>query len=345
MTARGIRAIALAAVALTTARVLSAHPTADTSVVITIDDARRVTVSVSADARALALKTEALGGSQAAHLDLRLDGQPVALTASVTGDVPGRSGFVALEFTGLAPASSRRLTFRTIAIAGTYPLLVRHTRETELDGDDRYEWIGGSAWSRVYDLDALGEADGGSTLGGAVALGFTHIVPKGLDHILFVLGLFLLSSRARAIVAQVTAFTAAHSVTLALGAAGVVSMPAAIVEPLIALSIVYVGAENLRSTSLGRGRLAVVFAFGLLHGLGFAEALSSLRLSSAGWLATLVGFNIGVELGQLAVIGTAAIALARARVRPDAYRAWIVRPASLAIAAAGVVWMVERAWC
>ena len=110
-----------------------------------------------------------------------------------------------------------------------------------------------------------------------VAMGFTHIVPAGLDHILFVLGLFLLSGRTREVLMQVTAFTIAHSVTLGLSLYGLVSAPASIVEPLIALSVAYVGVENLMTRRLHPWRMTVVFAFGLLHGMGFAEALADLR--------------------------------------------------------------------
>src|SRR4029077_2261691 len=127
-----------------------------------------------------------------------------------------------------------------------------------------------------------------------VGLGFTHILPNGLDHILFVLGLFFLTTNIRSVLAQVTAFTVAHSITLGLALYGIVSLPAAVVEPLIALSIAYVAIENLVTTDLKPWRLALVFAFGLLHGMGFAEALSHLELPRSEFLTTLVGFNAGV---------------------------------------------------
>ena len=346
---RRLRCAVLAGVVLLAPSLLLAHPTADTFVVVTLAN-EGVQVTVSGDARGLALKLEALGGSMSDHLDLRFDGQRVPLSPRRTADVPGRRGFVAFSFSGVVPAAARQLTFRSTAIFGAYPLLVRHGREAEVP-DNRYEWLSGDDRSRVYDLERVGRSTAGSAFVDAIALGFSHIVPKGLDHILFVLGLFLLTTRVRAVLMQVSAFTLAHSITLGIGAAGAVSMPAAIVEPLIALSIVYVGVENLRSTSLGRGRVAVVFAFGLLHGLGFADAVSSLRLSGAGWLATLAGFNVGVELGQLAVIAIAALVVAASHEvlqgptrSGDAarYRRFIVQPASVAIAAAGVVWLVER---
>ena len=182
---------------------------------------------------------------------------------------------------------------------------------------------------------------------GAVArlylrLGFVHIVPEGADHILFVLGLFLLSARLRPLLWQVTAFTVAHAVTLTLAALGYVSLPSGLVEPLIALSIAYVGIENALVDRLTRWRPAVVFGFGLLHGLGFAGVLGELGLPEQERLLALVTFNAGIELGQLAVILAAALSFGWFRSRPW-YRRWLAVPASAAIALVGLAWTVERA--
>lgn len=175
-----------------------------------------------------------------------------------------------------------------------------------------------------------------------VLLGFEHIVPKGLDHILFVLGLFFFSLRLKPLLLQVTAFTLAHTFTLALATLGIVSVPVAVVEPLIAASIVYVAIENLGTARHSRLRTAVVFGFGLLHGLGFASVLGAIGLGQGQFLLSLVGFNIGVELGQLAVILAAVLLLARPFGKQAWYGARIARPASLAIAAVGAWWFVER---
>src|SRR5262249_14305703 len=136
-------------------------------------------------------------------------------------------------------------------------------------------------------------------------LGFTHILPHGLDHMLFVLGIYLLSRRARSVLWQVSAFTVAHSITLGLSMYGVVSVSPRIVEPLIALSIAYVAIENIFLSELKPWRVALVFAFGLLHGLGFAGALKELGLPRSEFVSALLTFNAGVEAGQLAVIATA----------------------------------------
>jgi hydrogenase/urease accessory protein HupE len=175
-----------------------------------------------------------------------------------------------------------------------------------------------------------------------LALGFTHILPGGLDHILFVLGIFLFATRLKPVLAQVTAFTVAHSITLGLSIYGVLSLPSKVVEPLIALSIVYVAVENVLRPRLTPWRVAVVFAFGLLHGLGFAGALHELGLPRSEFLTALVTFNVGVEGGQLAVIVLAFLALGSWARRESWYRVRIVVPASLAIAAVGLWWTVQR---
>ena len=182
----------------------------------------------------------------------------------------------------------------------------------------------------------------GETATQYLRLGFTHIVPNGLDHILFVLGLFLLSARLRPLVWQVTAFTLAHAITLTAAALGTVMLSARLVEPLIAVSVVYVAVENLFTDRLTPWRPTVVFAFGLLHGLGFAGALGVLGLPNNEWLFALVTFNAGIELGQLAVLVVAAASVGWFRKR-SWYRQRIVVPASSVIALVGMVWAIERA--
>lgn len=179
---------------------------------------------------------------------------------------------------------------------------------------------------------------------GYIPVGFDHIVPKGLDHILFVLGLFFLSTRMRPLLWQISAFTLAHTITLALGALGVVSLPASIVEPLIAASITFVAVENLMTNALHRWRPVVVFCFGLLHGLGFASVLGEFGLPQGQFVPALLGFNIGVELGQLAVIAAAFLAVGYWFGNKPWYRTRIAMPASLVIALVGAWWFVERAF-
>lgn len=174
-------------------------------------------------------------------------------------------------------------------------------------------------------------------------LGFIHIVPAGLDHILFVFGLFLLSPRLRPLVWQVSAFTVAHAATLTLATMGVWSLAPRLVEPLIALSIVYVAFENILTGKLTRWRPAVVFGFGLLHGLGFAGVLGELGLPEREGILALVTFNAGIEGGQLAVLAIAAGSFGWFRSKPW-YRKRLAVPASAIIGLVGAVWAIERAF-
>lgn len=159
-----------------------------------------------------------------------------------------------------------------------------------------------------------GQASNWETFVDYIPVGFDHIVPKGLDHILFVLGLFFLAARMRPLLLQVSLFTVAHTITLALAALGYTKFIddffvgtfgiefIAVVEPLIALSIVYVAVENIFMKGISPWRPFVIFVFGLLHGLGFASVLAEFGLPESAFVAALIGFNVGVEVGQLAVI-------------------------------------------
>ena len=173
-------------------------------------------------------------------------------------------------------------------------------------------------------------------------VGFVHIVPKGLDHILFVLGLFFLSVRLGPLLWQISAFTVAHSITLALAAFGYVSVPAAIVEPVIAASIVFVALENLFTQGLSRWRPFVVFGFGLLHGLGFASVLGEFGLPEGAFVPALIGFNLGVEGGQVFVVACAYLAVGLWFGSKSWYKPVIANGASLVIALVGTFWVVER---
>ncbi len=198
-------------------------------------------------------------------------------------------------------------------------------------------------------LDDSGEVRNfGSTAVLYVTIGVRHILPSGLDHILFVLALFLSSTSGRALLLQISAFTVAHTVTLGLAAAGVIAPSPGIVEPLIAATIAFVAFENLYFKELPRWRLVVVFLFGLLHGLGFAGFFGELGLPAGQFWSALIGFNIGVEIGQLSVVALAFAlgyglrsVLARRR-QAGAYRSWVVVPASLLIGLTGLVWTVQR---
>ena len=175
-----------------------------------------------------------------------------------------------------------------------------------------------------------------------IQLGYKHILPLGFDHILFILSLFLLSPKLKPVLWQATAFTIAHSVTLGLAMYHVITPPSHLIEPLIALSIMYVALENILSPRLRPTRIGVVFLFGLIHGLGFAGALSQMGLPQNAYLLSLVMFNIGVELGQLTVILFAYYLLAKRYGEKKYYRTRFVIPLSLIITSISGFWAIQR---
>ena len=164
-----------------------------------------------------------------------------------------------------------------------------------------------------FDPDRLSWANQLATY---LRLGFRHIVPEGTDHILFVLGLFFLGITWRKLLSQTTVFTIAHATTLFLATYGIFRLPSQIVEPAIALSITWIAAENVIRPTLGPARLAIVFAFGLVHGLGFASSLSEVPFPKRDFLIALLGFNFGVDFGQLFVIGLALLSVGWFRKAP-----------------------------
>ena len=241
------------------------------------------------------------------------------------------------RLTGAMPRDATRLRWLYGLVADPYPLEIRQP-----DGSSTVEWIEGTNWSDVIDLSTSFTRPTRLEIARQYLwLGYTHILPKGLDHILFVLGIFLLSPRWKTMLLQVTAFTVAHSITLGLSIYGIVSLPSRSVEPLIALSIAYVAIENLLTRDLKPWRLALVFMFGLLHGLGFAGVLRELGLPREEFLTALLTFNVGVEGGQLTVIAAALLVVAPF-MKQSWYRQRVVIPASLVIAAVGLYWTVTR---
>ena len=180
-----------------------------------------------------------------------------------------------------------------------------------------------------------------STLLSFARQGFLHVLPLGVDHILFVLGIFLLSRKWKPLLFQVSAFTLAHTLTLGMATVGWVSVPSSIVEPIIAGSIAFVALENIFFPKYHTRRLIIIFLFGLIHGLGFAGALSDLSLDPTVLITSLIGFNLGVEGGQLAVILLAFIGVYRFK-DEQKYRIGVVIPVSLVIAGLGIYWMIER---
>ncbi|WP_051207561.1 HupE/UreJ family protein [Saccharospirillum impatiens] len=272
---------------------------------------------------------------QADGIDLNLPEPSLALTNEPDLELARDA---VITFTGTLPVGSSSLAWQWDEQYGGSAL-----RVTSASGEEIYtEYLQPGTAAGPFDITGAVKQSGFSIFANYIVIGFEHILPKGLDHILFVVGLFLLSSKLKPLLWQVSSFTLAHTVTLALGMLGIVTIPAAVVEPLIALSIVYVCVENLWSRNLSKWRPAVIFGFGLLHGLGFASVLTEIGLSPNHFITGLIGFNVGVELGQLTVIALCFLAVGVWFRNKDWYRSYITNPASIAIALVAGWWVFER---
>jgi hypothetical protein len=201
--------------------------------------------------------------------------------------------------------------------------------------------IGSACYSHALDID-LSKLSRTEITTIYFKLGFTHIIPLGVDHILFVLGLFFLSPKLKVMLLQATAFTVAHSITLGLAIYEVISPISSVVEPIIALSIVFIGIENILVNKVNPFRIVIVFVFGLIHGLGFAGALTDLGLPRNDFFTSLIAFNVGVEGGQVAIILGAYALLGKWFGEKIWYKKRIVIPASCCIALFGIYWTIER---
>lgn len=173
-------------------------------------------------------------------------------------------------------------------------------------------------------------------------IGFTHVIPLGFDHILFILSIFFLNSDVKSVIIQCSVFTLAHSVTLGLTAAGYIAPNANIIEPLIALSILFTSIENIVHQKINSWRVLVIFLFGLIHGMGFANALKETGIPQAHFVTALLFFNLGVEAGQVTIIFCAYFFIAFWFKDKPWYRNRIVYPVSSGIACVALYWTIER---
>ena len=228
-----------------------------------------------------------------------------AACAGVPGQVhpsaPGRANFeVVLLYTCAVPVRNLSIRDGTAAVLGT-----EHHTIADI------QWPGGAKQvvfeneQRDADIaiasDAASESGVVNTFVSYLAIGIEHIL-LGFDHVLFIVALILPGGRLLSLAAIVTAFTLAHSLTLALSVLNILTLPTQIVEPVIALSIAYVAFENVIGKRALSRRWAVSFIFGLVHGFGFAGALTEVGLPKSGLLSALVGFNLGVEAGQMLIV-------------------------------------------
>ena len=263
---------------------------------------------------------------------------PVMLTGSWRLDLAGRTGYQVRalpdgDLSVLVLNFHRGEVLRGIQVLfpgeSSRPLDLRALANAEI-GDPARELIEGVHTSGNW-----------TTFLSFIRAGFVHVVPLGADHILFVLGLFLLSRKWRPLLWQVSTFTVAHTITLGLATTGLVQVPGSVVEPVIAGSIVVIALENVFYPKYSPWRLLVVFVFGLVHGLGFAGALRNLELPATSLLTSLLGFNVGVEAGQLTVIALAFLATVWLR-DGNRYRKFVILPGSILIALMGAYWMIQR---
>ena len=282
------------------------------------------------------------------QVSLKADGAEVQLTIeSVSIPEPGYTKVPRISvimLSGEIDRSIKNLQWYYPARFGDNAVRVRQVDEVNEKWHwSGWQWLRKDQSSQLFSLENLfTRRPVTEVIISYIVVGFEHIVPKGSDHILFILGIFLLSIKMRPLLWQVTMFTIAHTITLGLSMNGVISLPPNIVEPLIALSIAYVGIENIFSKRLHKSRLLLVFCFGLLHGLGFAGVLADFGMPADDFVTALISFNVGVELGQLAVISAAFLAVGLWFSARPWYRKVIIVPGSAAISVIGLFWTFER---
>jgi len=173
-------------------------------------------------------------------------------------------------------------------------------------------------------------------------LGIEHIIPLGLDHILFIVGLCLLSTNMKMILWQATAFTIAHSLTLAMSMKNFIVAPGQVVEPVISLSIMFIAVENIITRELKPWRIIIIFIFGLIHGMGFASALNEIGLPPGKFFLSVFSFNAGVEIGQVIVILLVFAMLIKPFGKKSWYRKYLLNPISICIAVTALYWTITR---
>jgi hydrogenase/urease accessory protein HupE len=342
---------------------IRAHEPGTTRVSVLFVEGRSYDIEIVTDAQALAEKLEAAAGrslpadASPARLQALLQGSEEtfrrrvkiafdtsevrpAISYVVTPPADASSATAAtLRLTGDIPPAARHFTWTYAWTFASYSIAVRNSTSEKPES----QWLEGDQTSTPFTLAAPPTwVDRVGTAWRYLSLGISQIVPNGLDHMLFVLGIYVLSGRARSMLWQIGAFTLAHSIALGLSASGVVAVSPAIVEPLIALSIAYVAIENIVLSELKSWRVALVFAFGLFHGLGFATALNEPGLPRVDFVTALLTFNAGIEVGQVAVIGAAFVLVGWHCANRVWYRSHIVLPASTLIACTAVYRVIER---
>lgn len=277
----------------------------------------------------------AIAGYLRENLALTANGIAAEPTLQGLSIAKDREGFPFLE-AGVGYEAQRPIGDLTIQVRALQNLYSDHRTLAEIDWGGRIEQFvfqHGSSYAATR-----GGARPWSTARQFTLLGVEHIF-TGYDHILFLFGLLLAGRGFKNLVAIVTSFTLAHSITLALATFGMVQPARRAIEAAIALSVAYVGAENLLVKDV-RHRWRITFAFGLVHGFGFASVLREMELPRSGLALSLFTFNLGVEIGQVVIVGLfwpLLLALDRTR-----HRTFVMRLASSVIVAFGLFWLLER---
>lgn len=304
---------------------------AETRVVLTFNSRDLASVSV-----------EPLANIARAAATIMLDGK--ALTPRSAAGQRDDNGNSELILSYDAIPSARELTFHSLLLprlpfGHRQAFALRDAAGNEL----ARRLLSASESEATTSLDLVGEPAPNESFIGFLLLGIRHIL-TGYDHLLFLCALLLMCRNARAAALLITCFTAAHSITLGLATFGLVSLQSRLVESAIAASILYVGIENLiyRERAI-RARWVLTFAFGLIHGLGFASVLRELGIGGRGTgaIVPLVGFNAGVEVGQLAVAAVVLPIVWSLRRRPAFVRVGVPAFSAL-VAVAGASWLVAR---
>jgi len=300
---------------------------------LTLDDPARL-----ADAAYLEQLSPAIASLLAPRLRFAVDG--LTIPWSVLGAKPV-NGQDAVELTWRA--SSTGAAGKLTIAAHLFPYDVNHQTFINVYESGtlaRQEVLGGERRSVDF---YTGTRQGLVAVFSTFTASGIHHIAIGPDHILFIIGLLLLGGSLPKLLAIVTAFTVGHSMTLALATLQIVEPPARIIEPAIALSIVYVGADNLLTGTTGRDvRAWVALLFGLVHGFGFASVLRDAGLPNRALGMSLFSFNLGVEIGQAIVVVIVASALAVIRRRNAVVAKHIVTVGSVGVMLAGAFWFVER---
>jgi hydrogenase/urease accessory protein HupE len=247
---------------------------------------------------------------------------------------PGHRQFLSIQTPDGTVLSERLLSANSDSV----------TIHSEQAGPGPLAGAGGKSGAASAGANRVTEKESASSFSDFLLMGVRHIW-TGYDHLLFLFGLLIVTRNFGSSVKIITCFTIAHSITLAVATLSLVQVSSRIVEPLIAASIVYVGIENLLRGDDPKGRWLLTFGFGLIHGFGFASVLRELGVGAngSGIAVPLVSFNLGVEIGQIAIAGIALPVIWKLRTRPVFVRRWVPACSAL-VAVLGGYWFVQRVW-